>query len=234
MHDNNVSYSLTFGFLITSLAFSIGDVSGGHINPAITLAMAVTKNITVVQAIVYMIAQFVGGIVGGGLLLATVGEKLYKSGIGLALEPVQGMLAEFMGTFFLIFVVFNVALWSAGLEKTDVAGSVVSGLSPLPIGLTITLIHLAIGSMTGSGINPARVVGAVIFEKGFFEGSAGKALWIYLVGPFIASFLAPLTFYGMYPSELTKACSKEGKVVPAKNGNASAAEGGDRVTAFDE
>lgn len=200
-----INYATAFGFTIAALAFSIGDVSGGHINPAVTLAMAITKQIDISRCVTFMLAQFIGAICGGAILYGAVGHGMFNSGIHLNpdLSTSGGFICEFMGTFFLIFVIFNVALWSTGLAKSDIAGSVVSGMSPLTIGLTITVVHLSIGPLTGCGINPARVVGTVIFEGDeWWKGHTGKRFWIYLVGPFLASLIAPLTYYGMYPGRL--------------------------------
>jgi len=202
--NTTTAYAIAFGFSITVLAFSIGDVSGGHINPAVTLSMMVTRHINVVQGGVYMVAQFLGAIAGGGLLSACVTTEQYNSGIGMSpdVKPEGAFLLEFMGTFFLLFVIYNVAVWSSGLKGTDVAGSVVSGMSPIPIGFTIVVCHLVLGPLTGCGINPSRVVGAVIFQKDFFYTYAGENFWVYFVGPFLASFVAPLSFYLMYPGSV--------------------------------
>jgi len=115
-----VNYALSFGFSITVLAFSIGDVSGGHINPAVTVSMVVTRNITVSRAVMYIFAQIGGGIVGGGLLRMCVEKGSYASGIGLAsdITPAGGFFLEFMGTLLLIFTVFNVVSCSRPCTPT--------------------------------------------------------------------------------------------------------------------
>jgi aquaporin Z len=79
-----VNYALSFGFSITILAFSIGDLSGAHINPAVTLSLAVSGNLTPTRAFMYIAAQITGGIVGGGFLFMCVDDDSYHSGIGLA------------------------------------------------------------------------------------------------------------------------------------------------------
>ena len=137
------------------LAFAIGDVSGAHINPAVTLSLAITGNLAVPTALIYVVAQTLGGLAGGGLLYAAVGPQLYKSGIGLSVGAGGGLLFEFMGTLLLIFVVFNVAVWSGNPVSTDFGGTVVSSLAPLPIGLAVMVAHLTLGPFTGCGINPA-------------------------------------------------------------------------------
>jgi len=105
-------------------------------------------------------------------------------------------MGEFMGTLFLIFCVFNVAVWSHKSDA-DMGSTTVSALAPLPIGLAVMVSHLTLGPFTGCGINPARVVGAVVYEDGFWDGDAGKDFWIYIVGPFLASIVAPLTYGAM-------------------------------------
>ena len=79
-----VNYALSFGFSITILAFSIGDLSGAHINPAVTLSLALSRNLTLTRAFMYIAAQIGGGVVGGGLLFMCVDHDSYHSGIGLA------------------------------------------------------------------------------------------------------------------------------------------------------
>lgn len=195
-----INYSTAFGLAITILAFSIGDVSGGHINPAVTLSMAITKQITPLRAAAYVLAQIVGAIIGAGILRGCVGKDKYFGGIGLAVEEAGGFGLEFMGTFALIFVVFNVALWSAqNVQADNIPGSVVAGLSPIPIGFAVLCAHLVLGPMTGCGINPARAIGSSVWESAaFWESPAGKGFWIYIVGPFFASLVAPWTYYSMY------------------------------------
>ena len=195
-----VNYALAFGLAITVLAYAVGDLSGGHINPAVTLAMAVSKNISPRRAALYFVAQFAGSAVGGLILSLCVKEGSYNSGIALSpnVTPIGGLLFEFMGTFLLLFTVFHVAVWSGNPEKTDLGSSLTATLAPIPIGFSVLVSHLSLGPFTGCGINPARVVGAVIWQKDFFETDAGEKFWIYLAGPFAASIAAPLVYFLMY------------------------------------
>jgi aquaporin PIP len=218
--NNPINYASAFGFTITILAYSIGDVSGAHINPAVTLAMGVARQISPVQLVVYWFAQFTGGMCGGAILHAAVGDEMYVGGIGLHknISPQGGFALEFMGTFLLVFVVFNVALWSSGLEKSDVAGSVVSGMSPVSIGLTVLVVHLVLGPLTGCGINPARVLGSSIMEKEeFWTSDAGLSFWIYFVGPFLGAPSAVMSYYLMYPGTHTTA--GDAPVTPVDDNN---------------
>lgn len=189
-----VNYAISFGFSITILAFSIRDHSGGHINPAVTLSMMLSRNISPVRGLIYIVAQVAGATAGGGLLFVAVGEKNYASGIGLAIDITSagGFILEFVGTFLLCFVVFHVAVSAGGVN--DWAHNTIGALAPIPIGFAVLVSHLTLGPFTGCGINPARVIGAVVWEPGFWDSHAGQNFWIYLAGPFLASFLAPLSF----------------------------------------
>lgn len=195
-----IDYASSFGFAITVLAFAIGDISGAHINPAVTLSLAITKNIELGRAGLYFVAQLLGGLAGGGLLRLSVGEEHYRSGIGMptSINAGQAVLLEFMGTLCLVFVVFSVAVWSAKPDETDLSGSTISALAPIPIGLTVLVVHLTLGPFTGCGINPMRVLGAVVWEKDFFSSHAGKRFWVYWVGPFAASLVGPLLYWCLY------------------------------------
>jgi aquaporin PIP len=207
-----VNYALSFGFSITVLAFCIGDVSGGHINPAVTVTLAVTRNITVSRAVFYIAAQIAGGIVGGGFLFMSVEKGSYASGIGLAsdITPFGGFWLEMMGTLLLLFTVYNVAVWSGKPLEHDLAGSTISALAPLPIGLAVMVSHLTLGPLTGCGINPARVIGAVVWEdEAWWKGRTGEHFWIYMIGPLVAALIAPLTYAALYGTVSPGSAGKE-------------------------
>jgi MIP family channel proteins len=195
-----VNYALSFGLSITLLAFAIGDTTGAHINPAVTLTLAVSGNLSPTRALLYIPAQIGGGVIGGGLLKASIGKGNYHSGIGLAddVSANQGLLLEFMGTLLLCFTVYCVAVWSAKPLENDIGGSTYAVLAPLPIGFAVLVIHLTLGPFTGCGINPARVIGAVVHHEGFWESRAGEHFWIYIVGPALAALVAPLIYFAFY------------------------------------
>lgn len=204
-----IGYSAAFGFTITALAYSIGDVSGGHINPAVTLSMALTqKNFTWMRCGMYMVAQFLGGLLGGGFLCAATGgydkPAQFVSGIGInkgtlnKINSGEAFLFEFFGTLILLFTVYNVAHWSSNAPRSDLQKNTFGALAPIPIGLAVFVAHLTLGSFTGCGINPARVIGAVVWERGFWDGDAGDYFWVYIFGPFLASVVAPILYYALY------------------------------------
>ena len=195
-----VNYALSFGLSITLLAFAIGDTTGAHINPAVTLTLAITGNLSPTRALLYIPSQIAGGLIGGGLLRASIGEDNYHSGIGLAedVSANQGLLLEFIGTLLLCFTVYCVAVWSAKPLENDIGGSTYAVLAPLPIGFAVLVIHLTLGPFTGCGINPARVIGAVVYHKDFWDSKAGENFWIYIVGPILAAIVAPVIYFAFY------------------------------------
>jgi MIP family channel proteins len=197
-----VQYALSFGLCITVLAYGIGGISGGHINPAVTLSMVLSKNMKPSHGLAYFASQILGGIVGGGILLGAVGKDRYRSGIGLSpdLTPFGGCICEFMGTFILLFTVFFVAVEHSkrkdAVEGMDIGSesNTIVALAPLPIGFAVLIAHVCIGPLTGCGINPARVIGAVVWSEDPFPSHH----WIYWVGPFLASAVAPACYFLLY------------------------------------
>eukprot|EP00040_Diaphanoeca_grandis_P000399 m.15318 g.15318 ORF g.15318 m.15318 type:complete len:345 (-) comp10529_c0_seq1:169-1203(-) len=208
-----INYALGFGFGITLLATSIGGISGGHMNPSISLAMVVTGNISVTKFFIYIFAQFTGGIFGGGLLWGMVdGEysisnefgnsteqrNLYATGLGLhdSITPAQGLFIEMMGTLLLLYTVFFIAVSAGNISSKSNSASmndVISAMAPLPIGFSVVVAHLFAGPFTGCGINPARALGAAVWaDEAFWESRTGEHFWIYFIGPVLAALVVPL------------------------------------------
>jgi len=196
-----VGFSIAIGSAITILAFAIGDISGGHMNPSVTLTLMITGNTNPFLGIGYMLAQTMGAIMGGGLIRGAVGKDNYHSGIpyDLPCSTAGGFFLEFFGTTILLFTVFMVAIWpsshadKSGNDLRSFVKSIVASTAPIPIGLSIVVAHLTIAPFTGSGINPARVVGGV-----FFYEDMPVHFWIYWVGPFLASIFVPLLYFTFY------------------------------------
>jgi MIP family channel proteins len=196
-----VGFSLAIGLAITILAFAIGDISGGHMNPAVTLTLAITRNIPPLRAIAFMLSQTTGAIMAGGLIRGAIGKNNYHSGIPykLPVTPSGGFFLEFLGTTILLFTVLTVAVWASphadrkATQITSFVRSIIASTAPIPIGLSIVVAHLTIAPFTGCGINPARVVGAV-----FFYDDMPDHFWIYFIGPFLASCFVPLVYYALY------------------------------------
>jgi len=193
-----------FGFSISILIHAVGHISGGHINPAVTLALLVGKRIHWKRGVAYMGSQFLGATLAGFLLWAampgtaagsqTTGLK-FGSGCNAFdsdhLGAGSALLVEFMGTFLLVFVVY------ATVDSTRSSNV----LGPVQIGLSVFVAHLAAIPHTGTGINPARTLGpAIAFAalgssddwKLAHSGSDGpfEGIWVYFLGPILGALTA--------------------------------------------
>ena len=174
---NVVATSLAFGLVIVAMAYSIGNVSGCHINPAVSLAMLITRKITVREFVGYVIAQFVGAIVGAALLgvlldsFKALGANGFGSGMGASNIWVAS-LVEVILTFIFITVILSV---TSKKETSNIAGII--------IGLTLTLVHLVGIYFTGTSVNPARSFGPALLQG----EEALKQVWVFIVAPLIGS-----------------------------------------------
>lgn len=176
---NVVATSLAFGLVIVALAYSVGSVSGCHVNPAVSLGMYLTKRMSGKDFVTYLIAQFLGATAGALILSilfgsnATLGANSANGDIAVAL------LVEVILTYVFVGVVLFV---TSKKEQSNIAGIV--------IGLTLTLVHLLGLGFTGTSVNPARSFGPALLQG----GSALSDLWIFILAPFIGAFLAAATY----------------------------------------
>ncbi|MBP3839289.1 MAG: MIP family channel protein [Prevotella sp.] len=176
-----VGTALAFGLSVVAMAYTIGGVSGCHINPAITFGLLLNKKIELKEAAMYMVFQVIGAIVGSTLLwiltenagLAGTGANDLQEGVSVA----GGLLAEIIFTCVFVLVVLGAT------SKTNGATNNFAGLA---IGLALVLVHLACIRYTGTSVNPARSIGPAIFQG----GSALSNLWIFILGPFVGSAMA--------------------------------------------
>ncbi|XP_073023894.1 probable aquaporin PIP2-8 [Primulina eburnea] len=178
-----------FGGMIFILVYCTAGISGGHINPAVTLGLFLARKLSLVRAVAYMVAQCLGAICGVGLVKAFM--KSFYNRLGGGANFVQpgynkgtALGAEIIGTFVLVYTVF-----SATDPKRSARDSHVPVLAPLPIGFAVFMVHLATIPITGTGINPARSFGAaVIYNK----GKIWDDQWIFWVGPFVGALAAAI------------------------------------------
>lgn len=182
-----------FGGMIFVLVYCTAGISGGHINPAVTLGLFLARKVSLVRAVMYMAAQCLGAICGCGLVKAF--QKAYYVRYGGGANGLQdgyskgtGLGAEIIGTFVLVYTVF-----SATDPKRNARDSHVPVLAPLPIGFAVFMVHLATIPITGTGINPARSLGAAVM---YGKQKAWDDQWIFWVGPFIGAAIA--AFYYQY------------------------------------
>jgi MIP family channel proteins len=170
--------ALAFGLCIVAMAYSIGKVSGCHINPAVTLGLLLSKRIDGKDAAMYMVFQVIGAVIGSAILYALVstgsnaGPTMTGSNGFAEGAMVQAFIAETVFT--LIFVLVILGVTSKGAAN-NFAG--------LAIGLTLVLIHIVCIPITGTSVNPARSIGPALFEC----GPALSQLWLFIVAPFLGA-----------------------------------------------
>jgi MIP family channel proteins len=171
---------LVHGFVLFGLIIMLGAASGGHFNPAITLAAAVLRRIDPVDALVYILAQLSGGVLGALLVKAFLLDEGRASHYGAAtISPllsgnVAGACIEGIGTFLLVLAVCAVAFNPRARHEW----------APLAIGLTLGLDVMIFGPLTGSAVNPARWFGPALIGNEF------GGTWPYLVGPIVGALAA--------------------------------------------
>ena len=181
--ENGTGYLLTalaFGLVIVAMAYSIGNISGCHINPAVSIAMLVSGKMNLKDFIGYIVAQFLGATAGAAVLMALVGKEsglganaLYNDSIGLSI------LVEIILTFVFVIAILGV---TSKVENGAVAGIV--------IGLSLTLVHILGISFTGTSVNPARSFGPALLVG----GDALADVWVFIVAPLIGGVLAALVY----------------------------------------
>ena len=185
-NGGHLAVALAFGLSIVAMAYVIGNVSGCHINPAVSLAMLMRKKISVTDFCGYVIAQIVGAIAAAGLLKLLLSFGLEDITKGLGSNGVAGaggaggaLIVEVVLTFIFIFVILGV---TSDEKKGSVAGIV--------IGLTLTFVHIVGIPLTGTSVNPARSIGPALFAG----GDALSNVWVFIVGPLVGAVLAVLVY----------------------------------------
>ncbi|XP_065810274.1 aquaporin-1 [Labrus bergylta] len=181
MPDQEVKVALGFGLAIATLAQSLGHISGAHLNPAVTLGMLASCQISVFKAVMYIIAQMLGSALASGIMFGARPDTNKSLGLNSlnGVTPGQGVGIELLATFQLVLCVIAV---------TDKRRRDVSGSAPLAIGLSVCLGHLAAISYTGCGINPARSFGPALILSDFTNH------WVYWVGPMCGGVAAALIY----------------------------------------
>nr|ACF39901.1 aquaporin [Camellia oleifera]ACF39902.1 aquaporin [Camellia oleifera] len=180
----------SFGGMIFALVYCTAGISGGHINPAVTFGLLLARKLSLTRAVFYMVMQCLGAICGAAVVRGFEGTTQYDllgggaNSVNHGYTKGDGLGAEIVGTFVLVYTVF-----SATDAKRSARDSHVPILAPLPIGFAVFLVHLATIPITGTGINPARSLGAAIV---FNKDRGWDDHWIFWVGPFIGAALAAL------------------------------------------
>jgi glycerol uptake facilitator protein len=182
--------SFAFGLIIIAMVYSIGKISGCHINPAVTIALWATGRIDAVTGAYYVVAQFVGGVLGALAIVLWFGTGVVTSGIngvtayGTSTAWWQAVLAEAIGTAILVFTIFGVA----------VDARAPSGWAGLVIGFVVVGIIMTLGPVTNASLNPARSFGPVLVRTLFGGPSAWAQYWVYFVGPVLGGLIGGFTY----------------------------------------
>ena len=173
--------ALAFGLVIVAMAYSIGNVSGCHINPAVSLAMAISGRMSWKECGKYVIAQILGALTGAALLGVILGSFSNLGG-----NTLQGSTT--IGVGFLVEVILTFVFVLTILGVTDKKEN--GHATGIVIGLTLTLVHLFGIPFTGTSVNPARSIGPAVLQC----GAAIDQLWIFILAPLVGALLASL-FY---------------------------------------
>ena len=187
-----VGTAMAFGLSVIAMAYTIGGISGCHINPAITLGVYLSKRMSGKDALMYIVFQVIGGLLGAAILYALVtsaGTDFALAGAGLGSNDLQsgvsvagGLIAEIVFT-----CVFVLVVLGATASDNESTGK----FAGLAIGLSLILVHLVCIRYTGTSVNPARSFGPALFAQ--LAGGPATALsnlWIFIVGPFAGAVLA--------------------------------------------
>ena len=188
-----IATALAFGLVIVGMAYCIGNISGCHINPAVSLAVFMNKGITLKEFFGYIISQCLGAFAGAGILAAIFGlggiEDLTggfgSNGLaGVNGSIVAGLVVEVVLTF--IFVLTILGVTSAKAKHGSFGG--------LIIGLTLVLVHLFGIGLTGTSVNPARSIGPAIIAAITGNTDPIICVWVFIVGPLVGAVLAALIY----------------------------------------
>ncbi len=177
-----VAIALAHGLAIAFLAYATANISGGHINPAVTFAAWLTRKISAARALMFMAAQLGGAVIAAFLLLATIpgasDTNMGAHALGPDVSVSMGLLMEIILTFALVFVIFATAVDPGGMAN----------LAPLAIGLTVLVDHLIGVPITGASMNPARSFGPALVAGEWSQH------WIYWAGPLLGGAGAGLLY----------------------------------------
>ena len=189
---NGCGYILTafaFGLVIVGMAYCVGNVSGCHINPAVSLACLISGRMGISDFIFYVISQVLGAISGAACLkiIFSLGNVTDKTGglgsnglAGVGDSAVAGLIVECLLTFIFVLVILGVT--DSKYNHGSFGGVV--------IGFSLVMVHILGIGLTGTSVNPARSIGPALFAG----GAALSSLWVFIVGPFAGAALAALIY----------------------------------------
>ena len=192
----NLGIALAFGLSIVAMAYVIGDISGCHINPAVSIGMWIDGRMETKDLILYIVFQCIGAIIGiailaviinsapslGGYMATGLGQNGFGSASSVGLNVVGAIIVEIILTFVFVFTVLGV---TKKAENGAVAGIV--------IGLTLAFVHILGIPLTGTSVNPARSLAPALF----LGGQALQQVWVFILAPIIGAIIAGLLHKGL-------------------------------------
>jgi aquaporin Z len=189
--------ALAFGLTVMTMCFAIGNISGGHLNPAVTVGLVVAKRFPASEMIAYILSQLVGGAIGSAVLFAIASGKpgfqlggFAANGYGEHSPGLYSMgaclIAEIVLTFMFLMII---------LGATDKRAP--QGFAPIAIGLGLTLIHLIGIPVTNLSVNPARSTAPALFVGGW----AIQQLWLFWVAPLVGAAVAGIAYSAVFAEE---------------------------------
>ena len=188
--------AMAFGLSIVAMAYVIGDISGCHVNPAVSIGMWIDGRLETKDLLVYIVFQFIGAIIGiallvmiinsapslGGYAATGLGQNGFGSASSVGLDVVGAILVEIILTFVFVFTVLGV---TKKAENDTVAGIV--------IGLTLAFVHILGSPLTGTSVNPARSLAPALF----LGGQALQQVWVFILAPVVGAVIAGILFKGL-------------------------------------
>ncbi len=192
----NLGIAMAFGLSIVAMAYVIGDISGCHINPAVSIGMWIDGRMEAKDLIMYIVFQCIGAIIGIALLAAIINSSAYlggyattglgQNGFGMAssvgLNVVGAIIVEIILTFVFVFTVLGV---TKKVENATIAGIV--------IGLTLAFVHIMGIPLTGTSVNPARSLAPALF----MGSQALQQVWVFILAPIVGAVIAGLLYKGL-------------------------------------
>ncbi|MCH2525940.1 MAG: MIP family channel protein [Dehalococcoidia bacterium] len=175
----HVGIALTFGMVVAAMIYSTGHISGAHINPAVTLGFAITKNFPWKEVPYYWVSQIIGAVLASGalsLMFGTIGNMGATVPYG---SDIQSLALEIILTFILMFVIMAMA--------TDIRS--VGGAAAVAIGMTVALEAMFAGPISGASMNPARSFGPALLS------SEWASHWLYWVGPMAGASIGATVYH---------------------------------------
>ena len=193
----NLGIAMAFGLSIVAMAYIIGDISGCHINPAVSLGMWINKRMDTKDFVGYIVSQCIGALIGigllafiinscsdlGGYMLTGLGQNGFEAASSVGISMTGALVVEIILTFVFVFTVL-------GVTRTQKTGP----LAGIVIGLTLAFVHIMGIPLTGTSVNPARSLAPALV----MGGEALSQVWVFIVGPAIGAIIAGLIYKFLY------------------------------------